>query len=226
MQEEVENRTLTLTVNATKFTGRVLKAALSKYLAHRKNKKLQNSRDSPDDVKSYGRVSMEDLKKQYGDMKEIDLQDKGLRSFDRIAREYGVQYAVYKTAKGQYQIFFKAPSEASMNAAFPSTPAKKSKRRRKPSAPESVLGKLTQFKELVKAVVGPQPPEGAGTMKQLNVKKLVLLNLPYFLLGLFATNLGEAWRLATGADASAKMLWLLAPFCRCLSVAAAQLPSG
>lgn len=30
MQEEVENRTLTLTVNATKFTGRVLKAALSK----------------------------------------------------------------------------------------------------------------------------------------------------------------------------------------------------
>ena len=26
MQEEVENRTLTLTVNATKFTGRVLKA--------------------------------------------------------------------------------------------------------------------------------------------------------------------------------------------------------
>ena len=43
-------------------------------------------------------------------------------------------------------------------------------------------------------------------MKQLNVKKLVLLNLPYFLLGLFATNLGEAWRLATGADASAKMI--------------------
>ena len=43
-------------------------------------------------------------------------------------------------------------------------------------------------------------------MKQLNVKKLVLLNLPYILLGLFATNLGEAWRLATGADASAKML--------------------
>ena len=43
-------------------------------------------------------------------------------------------------------------------------------------------------------------------MKQVNVKKLVLLNLPYFLLGLFATNLGEAWRLATGADASAKML--------------------
>ena len=43
-------------------------------------------------------------------------------------------------------------------------------------------------------------------MKQPNLTKLVLLNLPYFLLGLCATNLGEAWRLATGADASAKML--------------------
>ena len=45
-------------------------------------------------------------------------------------------------------------------------------------------------------------------MKQLNVKKLVLLNLPYILLGLFATNFGEAWRLAAGANASEKFLSL------------------
>ena len=42
--------------------------------------------------------------------------------------------------------------------------------------------------------------------KQLDIKKLVLLNLPYLLMGLFATNFGEGWRMATGADASAKML--------------------
>lgn len=148
MQEEVENRTLTLTVNATKFTGRVLKAAISKYLAHRKNKKLQKSRDRPDEVKSYGRVSKEELEKQFGDMKQIDLSDKGLASFDRVAREYKVQYAVYKTAKGQYQIFFKAPNEASMNAAF----QKYSRNRlKKEQRRESVLGKLRKFKELVKA---------------------------------------------------------------------------
>ena len=49
MQEEVENRTLTLVVSGTKFTGRLLKAAISKYLAHRKEKKLQKqkSRDTP-----------------------------------------------------------------------------------------------------------------------------------------------------------------------------------
>ena len=42
--------------------------------------------------------------------------------------------------------------------------------------------------------------------KQLNIKKLILLNLPYILMGLFATNFGEAWRTAVGADASTKML--------------------
>ena len=43
-------------------------------------------------------------------------------------------------------------------------------------------------------------------MKQLNLKKLVLLNLPYFVLGLFDTKRVEEWRKAKGADASAKMI--------------------
>ena len=49
MQEEVENRTLTLIVSGTKFTGRLFKAAISKYMAHRREKKLnkQRGRDSP-----------------------------------------------------------------------------------------------------------------------------------------------------------------------------------
>ena len=42
--------------------------------------------------------------------------------------------------------------------------------------------------------------------KQLDIKKLLILNLPYLLMGLFATNFGEAWRMAQGTDASAKML--------------------
>ena len=46
--------------------------------------------------------------------------------------------------------------------------------------------------------------------KQFDIKKLVLLNLPYLLMGLFATNFGEAWRLAQGANASEKFLSLFA----------------
>lgn len=43
-------------------------------------------------------------------------------------------------------------------------------------------------------------------MDKVKLKKLLILNVPYILMGLFATNLGEAWRLAEGADASAKLL--------------------
>ena len=46
--------------------------------------------------------------------------------------------------------------------------------------------------------------------KTLDIKKLILLNMPYILLGLFATNFGEAWRMAQGTDASEKFLSLVA----------------
>ena len=46
--------------------------------------------------------------------------------------------------------------------------------------------------------------------KTLDIKKLILLNMPYILMGLFATNFGEAWRMAQGADASEKFLSLIA----------------
>ena len=44
------------------------------------------------------------------------------------------------------------------------------------------------------------------------MKKQLILHLPYFLFGLYATKLGEAWRLAEGADASAKLLHLMGGF--------------
>ena len=43
-------------------------------------------------------------------------------------------------------------------------------------------------------------------MNKKDIKRLLILNVPYILVGLFATNLGEAWRLAEGADSSAKIL--------------------
>jgi len=37
-------------------------------------------------------------------------------------------------------------------------------------------------------------------------KKLIILNIPYVVIGLFCTNIGEAWRMAAGADISTKLL--------------------
>ena len=43
----------------------------------------------------------------------------------------------------------------------------------------------------------------------MKAKKLILTNLPYVLIGLACTNLGEAWRMAEGGNASEKLLSLI-----------------
>ena len=48
--------------------------------------------------------------------------------------------------------------------------------------------------------------------KPLHIKKLVLPNIPYVLIALFATKLGQAWRLAPGMDFSGKALHLMEGF--------------
>lgn len=149
MQEEIENKTLTLGINSAKFTGNVLKTAISKYLAYRKERKREAIRDSPE-VKPFGKVSIAELQQEYGDMRQLDLQDKGLRDFDRIARDHGVRYTVFETGKGHYQVFFKAPNEANMNAAFQKFAALKLK---KAERRQSALGALEKFKALVKNAV-------------------------------------------------------------------------
>lgn len=61
MQEEVENRTLTLVVSGTKFTGRLLKAAISKYMAHCKEKKLQKQRSRDAPVTPHGKQTVKQI---------------------------------------------------------------------------------------------------------------------------------------------------------------------
>ena len=42
-------------------------------------------------------------------------------------------------------------------------------------------------------------------MKKINIKKLIILNIPYVIVGLVATNIGEAFRIAGGTNASEKV---------------------
>ena len=214
MQEEVENRTLTLVVSGTKFTGRLLKAAISKYMAHCKEKKLQKQRSRDAPVTPHGKQTVKQLIGQNQGISNIEITDPSIKEFEKIARKYGVDYAVKKdrsSSPPKYLIFFKGRDADALTAAFTEYTSKKVKKAEKTERP-SVLAKLSQFKEMVKKCRGgPHQAKGAGTMKkQFDIKKLVLLNLPYLLMGLFATNFGEAWRLAQGANVSEKFLSLFA----------------
>lgn len=150
MQEEVESRTVALMVNGTKFTGRLLKDAITKYMAHRKEKKLQKSRDSP--VKPCGKQTVRELIGQNQGVSNIEVNDPDIRKFEQIARKYGVDYAVKKdrsTHPPKYLIFFKARDADALTAAFSEYTAKKLRKQEHPS----VLKQLAKFKELVKGVM-------------------------------------------------------------------------
>ena len=142
MQEEVENRTLTLVVSGTKFTGRLLKAAISKYMAHCKEKKLQKKRSRDAPVTPHGKQTV----------KQLIGQNQGISN---IARKYGVDYAVKKdrsSSPPKYLIFFKGRDADALTAAFTEYTSKKVKKAEKTERP-SVLAKLSQFKEMVKNAV-------------------------------------------------------------------------
>lgn len=153
MQEEVENRAVTLVISATKLTGRLLKAAILKYLASRKEKRLQKARAAPE--KPTGKQTVKQLIGQNQGVSNIEINDPSIRDFERIARKYGVDYAVKKdrsTSPPKYLIFFKARDADALTAAFSEYTQRKVKKADRSERP-SVLEKLSHFKELIKNAV-------------------------------------------------------------------------
>ena len=139
MQEEVEQRTVALTVNTFKLTGRVLKAAISKYLDYRKEK----ARDGP--VKPCGKQSVKQLMGQNQGVSNIEITDSNIKDFERIARKYGVDFALKKDKTGEipkYLVFFKARDGDALTAAFKEYTAKTDRKKERPS----VLKKLKEAK--------------------------------------------------------------------------------
>ena len=128
MQEEVENRAVTLVISATKLTGRLLKAAILKYLASRKEKRLQKARDAPE--KPTGKQTVKQLIGRNQGVSNIEITDSNIKSFERVARKYGVDFALKKDKSGdipKYLVFFKARDADALTAAFREYTAKEVK---------------------------------------------------------------------------------------------------
>ena len=141
LQEAVENKTLTLIVSGSKFTGRLLKSAISKYTAHRRNVKLDKQRRRETPVVHRSKQTVRQLTHQNQDVSNIDFQDKDIRRFERIARKYGVDYAVKKdrsVTPPKYLIFFKGRDTDAINAAFQEYLGQKVRRASRPSILEKL----------------------------------------------------------------------------------------
>ncbi|MDL2232186.1 PcfB family protein [Ruminococcaceae bacterium OttesenSCG-928-L11] len=149
MQEDIENKTVTLAISGTKLTGRVLKAAIAKYLAYRKAKKLDKAHA---DVTPHGKQSVKELIGQNQGVSNIEINNSNIKDFERVARKYGVDFAVKKdksVTPPKYLVFFKAKDADALTAAFTEYTAKTVKKASRPS----VLQKLQKFKDMVKNAV-------------------------------------------------------------------------
>lgn len=153
MQEEVENRTVTLVISTTRMTANVLKAAISKYLAYRKEKKTEKARAGP--VKPCGKQSVKQLVGQNQGVANIEITDKNIKDFERIARKYGVDFALKKDKTGEipkYLVFFKARDGDALTQAFKEYTAKTDRKKERPS----VIQKLRRFKEQAASIDTPK----------------------------------------------------------------------
>ena len=146
MQEEVENRTVAIVTSSAKFTGRLFKAAICKYLEHRKLSKANKARASP--VVPHGKQTVKQLIGQNQGVSTIESNDPDIKAFERVARKYGVDYAIKKVRtddKPKFVIFFKARDADALTQAFTEYTRKSAEREKRPS----VLGKLKIFTEKV-----------------------------------------------------------------------------
>ena len=147
MQEEVENRTVAITTSAAKFTGRLFKAAICKYLEHRKLSKANRAQASP--VIPHGKQTVKQLIGQNQGVSTFESNYSDIKAFDRIARKYGVDYAVKKVktdGRPKYVIFFKARDADALTQAFTEYSRKTVEKEKKPS----VLKKLRDLSAVVK----------------------------------------------------------------------------
>ncbi len=85
-------------------------------------------------------------------MSSIDVDKAGIRSFERVARKYGVDFAPKKGRDGKYYVFFKGKDADALTAAFTEYTQKRVKQHSKPS----LLAQLAKFKELSKATIGKE----------------------------------------------------------------------
>lgn len=116
-----------------RLTAEAMKWAMRQYLNHPPRR---------------GKQSVKQLVRQGAGVQNIEITDKNIKSFEHIARKYGVDFAVKKDpVEKKYLVFFKARDADALNTAFAEYTAKSLHRNK--SRP-SLLKQLAHYKEVVK----------------------------------------------------------------------------
>ncbi len=127
MQEEVNEKTIALCIKGGKITADILKAAMRKYLQEmekekaKSQQKTQVKKEQKTQVVKRGKQSIKSMLDKGSELSNIEITDNNIRSFERVARKYGIDYSLKRdksTDPPKYLVFFRAKDADVMTAAF------------------------------------------------------------------------------------------------------------
>lgn len=149
MQEDLENKSVTLIINSSKLTARTLATAFTKLLRYSRNK-IKEHHAEQQDVKPQGKQTIKELIAQNQGVEKTELADREeVKAFDRIAKQYGVDYAIKKgyspEGKKRYILFFKARDRSAIDQAMSTYAAEYMKKHKREHPPvEPVVDPLSE----------------------------------------------------------------------------------
>ena len=148
MQEEVENRAVNLAISTTKLTARTIVAGIQKYMRHREQVKGKKQLQSE---VSHGKQSVKQLLGQNQGATNAEIDKSGIKDFERIAKKYGVDFAVRKDKSvdpPRYVVFVRAKDADALDAICKEHQARSMTKGKKPS----VLAQIKKFKAMVASI--------------------------------------------------------------------------
>ena len=151
MQEELEQKSVAIGIKAGKLTANLLKKAVEKALAE-----MEKSQKNPKIYK--GKQSVKHLVRQGAGVSNIEITDGNIKSFERVARKYGVDFALKKDTTSQpprYLVFFKSRDADALTAAFAEYSGKVVKRQSRKSL--RFAASLHSFRRLSGKWPNPSP---------------------------------------------------------------------
>lgn len=162
MQDEVNEKTVSLCIRCGKVTANLLKAAMKKALTkmEQEKQKLQGQKQPKQDKedKTYkGKQSMDKLMKQNVQLSNIEITDGNIKSFERVAKKYSIDFSLKKDVNAdppRYYVFFKARDADVMTAAFKEYTGQSLSKEKKPSVrkklQQAISKSLKKHRELEK----------------------------------------------------------------------------
>lgn len=142
MQEEITQKTIALVIKSARLDAGILKAAMKMYLEHRRRSAIRGVR------KTHGKTTVKKLIGEGAGASSIEVTAGNIRSFERAARKYNVDFAVKKdrtTEPPRYLVFFKGRDADAITQAFKEYVYGNEKKKQKTSIRE----KLKRLKETV-----------------------------------------------------------------------------